>query len=140
MHKMFKTLLIPAAIAVSLAGGAALAQPFGGGHHQMMVAALDQLDLSDSQWLQIHKIMQAQREERHAQDHHALMAAFESLNPDSPDYAAQVQAAQDQAAAAAREHVAHAADVKKQIYAVLTPEQKSKLATLKAAHQHGAGG
>ena len=136
---MRHTLLIPAIMAAALAGGGVRQHAAEGGfhhEHEMAMGALDQIDLTDAQWLSIHKIMQAQRGAHHREGHEGMHRMLATVNPDSPDFASQVQAAQDQAAAAAREHVAHAAAVKQQIWAVLTPDQKTKLATMAGKH-HG---
>lgn len=127
---MFKQLMMAAAVAAGLAGtGTALAmgphEGFGG-----PAAALERLDLSDAQWLQVHKIMQAHRKTARPLHHEemALRQGFATLTPGSADYAQQVSALQERAAQVARDRVQDMASLKSQIYGVLDDQQKAKLA------------
>lgn len=136
---MFKKLAIAAVLTTGLVASAAVMAEgthgsrghFGGGP----VAELDRLDLSDSQWLQVRKIMQAHRQEARPlrRGERDLHRGFATLNPGSPDYAQQVAKLQDQAAQTARDRVKDIANLKSQVYAVLTDAQRAKLAERKAA-------
>lgn len=129
---MYKKLMLATAITAGLAASTlALAQggprgDFGGGP----MAALERLDLSDSQWLQVHKIMQEHRKEARPlrEEEMALRKGFVTLNPGSADYAQQVSKLQEQAAQVARDRVKDMASVKSQVYAVLDDTQRAKLA------------
>jgi len=94
------------------------------------MAELERLDLSDSQWLQVHKIMQNHRKDARPlrEEEMALRNGFVTLNPGSADYAQQVSKLQDQAAQVARDRVKDMASVKSQVYAVLDDAQRAKLA------------
>lgn len=128
---MFKKLMMASVVTAGLAGiaGTALAmgprEGFGG-----PAAELERLDLSDTQWLQVHKIMQAHRQAARPLRHEemALRQDFATLTPGSADYAQQVGALQDKAAQVARDRVQDMASLKSQIYGVLTEQQKAQLA------------
>ncbi len=130
---MFKKLTLVAVITAGLAASTVvLAQ--GGGRHGGFgggpAAELERLGLSDSQWLQVHKIMQNHRKESRPLrgEEMALRKGFVTLNPGSGDYAQQVSKLQDQAAQVARDRVQDIASIKSQIYAVLDDAQRAKLA------------
>ncbi len=129
---MFRKLTLVAVMTAGLAASTlALAQEgphggFGGGP----AAELDRLGLSDSQWLQVHKIMQNHRKEARPlhEEERELRKGFVTLNPGSSDYAQQVAKLQDQAAQVARDRVKDMASIKSQVYAVLDDGQRAKLA------------
>jgi protein CpxP len=128
---MLKKLTLATALLAGLAcSTAVLAQgrhgDFGGGP----AAELDRLNLSDAQWLQVRKIMQSRRSGDHPlhQERMELHRALAVLNPGSADYQQQVAKLQDQAAQVARDRVQEMADLKSQVYAVLTEPQRAKLA------------
>ena len=100
---------------------------FGGGGP---MAELERLDLNDSQWLQVHKIMQNHRKESRPlrEEEMALRKGFVTLDPGNPNYSQQVANLQDQAAKVARDRVADMASVKSQVYAVLDDTQRAELA------------
>ena len=87
-------------------------------------------DLSDTQWLQVHKIMQNHRKESRPlrEEEMALRRGFVTLDPGSANYAQQVANLQDQSAKVARDRVADMASVKSQVYTVLDDAQRAKLA------------
>lgn len=130
---MFKKLTLVAVITAGLAASTlAFAQGgphghFGGGGP---TAELERLNLSDSQWLQVHKIMQAHRKDSRPLrgEEMELHKGFVTLNPGSADYAQQVSKLQNQAAQVARDRVQDIASIKSQIYAVLDDAQRAKLA------------
>lgn len=137
---MFKKLTLAAVITAGLAASTlALAQggPHGDFGDRGPMAELERLDLSDSQWLQVHKIMQNHRREASPlrENEMALRKGFVTLNPGSADYAQQVSKLQDQAAQVARDRVKDMASVKSQVYAVLDDAQRAKLA--KREHAFG---
>ena len=148
MLKSLRPLFVPACLlAAGLAlGGAALADganptgdaPAAGhphfGHHHHMPAfarALHQVTLTDAQKTQIHALFKA--------DHETLREQFKSLRdthlafdravPGTGDFAtAQANLVQAESAAV-QAHVQHEADLHGKIYALLSDEQKSQLAT-----------
>lgn len=133
---MFKKIALAAALTTGLVASSAVLAHGPGGHFGGGPAAeLDRLGLSDSQWLQVHKIMQNHRKEARPLrgEEFALHKGFATLNPGSPDYAQQVAKLQDQAAQAARDRVQDIASLKSQVYAVLDDAQRAKLAQRQAA-------
>jgi Spy/CpxP family protein refolding chaperone len=157
MLKLLRPLLVPASILVAglALGGAVLAdsQDAAGnpppakhehsGHHGPFPAfarALHQVNLTDSQKSQIHDLLKA--------DHEAMRTQFKSLRdqhfafdravPGSSDFVtAQANLVQAESAAV-QTHVQHEADLHTKIYALLTDDQKSKLATALAEIQSKA--
>jgi protein CpxP len=139
---MLKKLTLTAALLAGLAcSTAGLAQgrhgDFGGGP----AAELDRLNLSDAQWLQVHKIMQSRRSGTHPLHKEAmeLRRALAMIDPGSNDYQQQVARLQDQAAQLARDRIQDMAGLKSQVYAVLTEPQRAKLAEHEQAlgeHHH----
>lgn len=129
---MLKKFTLVAVVTAGLAASTlALAQSghghFGGGGP---MAELERLNLSDTQWLQVHKIMQNHRKESRPlrEEEMALRKGFVTLDPGSANYTQQVANLQDQAAKVARDRVADMASVKSQVYAVLDDAQRAKLA------------
>ena len=139
---MFKKLTLAAVITAGLAASTlALAQGGHQGGYGGPMAELEQLGLSDSQWLQVHKIMQNHRKEARPlrEEEMALRKGFVTLNPGSANYAQQVASLQDQAAQVARDRIKDMASVKSDVYAVLDDAQRAKLAKREQAfgeHPH----
>lgn len=134
MRKVIVSLLLAAGTVAAVATQASpMHGPGGPGGHPLM-AAIEQLDLSDSQRSQVRKILMSHRDQAKAEHEkvHAQLVRFSELDPDSPRYAGDVAAIADQASAGARAHLAQAAAVQKEVYAVLTAEQRSKLPQLVA--------
>ncbi|PTU31516.1 Spy/CpxP family protein refolding chaperone [Stenotrophobium rhamnosiphilum] len=139
---MLKKITLVTALAAGLiASTAVLAHDPGsrGDHgrrgHGGPVAGLRQLDLSEAQRDQVHKIMLDHRKasEPLHDEQKALHKSFASLNPGSADYAKQVAALQDQSAKVARDRVKDMANLKGQVYAVLTDAQRTKWAEQKTS-------
>lgn len=134
---MFKKLALTATLLTALAGSAvALAQPLheGGGP----IAMLERLDLSDAQWLQVHKLMKDHHvaaRPLHEREHRLHMA-LALLDASAPDYAQRLQKLQDDAAQLARDRIQDFAALKTQVDAVLTPQQRAKLADQVKTHMH----
>jgi Spy/CpxP family protein refolding chaperone len=119
--------------------GIVRAEPAEHAEHASFMVRLDQLGLSDAQWLSIHKIMVARRAQSDAM-HHAereLWHSVQKLNPEGADYQTQVQAAETLAAQLAEQRVQSLAVLKQQVYAVLTPAQKARLAALPQPDREG---
>jgi Spy/CpxP family protein refolding chaperone len=87
--------------------------------HEPLHEALKQLNLTADQQQQVRTILQNARPPTGS-----TLPDFTVLaNPGDPNFAAAVEQAKAQAA----QHVQKMADVTQQIYAILTPEQKTKL-------------
>lgn len=91
--------------------------------------ALKQLNLTDAQRQSVHSIMAAehpQMQKMHEQMH-TMMQTFETTLPDDPNYAAVVAQATTQSQEMAAQMVKHMSDIRSQVYAVLTADQKKQL-------------
>ena len=111
--------------------------PHGHGPHEggPMMHLLRQLDLSESQRDTIKGYVKSFHEQGRAsfEAMRIVHHAFQTTPPDSSSYSAVVTQMSDAAANMARDHVQREAALRKQIYAVLTDAQKSKLNSLIAA-------
>jgi P pilus assembly/Cpx signaling pathway, periplasmic inhibitor/zinc-resistance associated protein len=106
-----------------------------GGHHGMM--ELGKLNLSDAQKASIKQIMQSSFEQNKSQ-RQALRQqrqAFEAMNPTDPGYQAAAASLAQAEGAATTARVQQMANVRAQVYNVLTPAQQSQLASMKAQQQ-----
>lgn len=141
---MRKNLFIGLALSTALAlGSAAVAAqpgPHGGwghrgGEHGMM--ALHKLNLSDAQKASVKQIMQSSFEQNKGQRQAVRQQreAFEAMKPTDPGYQAAAAALAQAEGAATTARVQQMANVRAQIYNVLTPAQQSQLATMKAQQQ-----
>ena len=141
---MRKNMIIGLALSSALAIGsfavAAQGAPGHGGwghHGEHGMMALHKLNLSDAQKASIKQIMQSSFEQNKGQ-RQALRRqrdAFEAMKPTDPGYQAAAVALAQAEGAAATARVQQQANVRAQIYNVLTPAQQSQLATLKAQQQ-----
>lgn len=108
------------------------------GHHGMMGGQMyDQLNLSDAQRTQIKQLtrqdfaqakpqMQALRQARQA---------FEAATPGTADYQTAASNLAEAEADAARTRTTNRANLRAQIYQVLTPAQRTQLASLRDQHK-----
>ena len=106
-----------------------------GGHHGMM--ALGKLNLSDAQKASIKQNMQSSFEQNKSQ-RQALRQqrqAFEAMNPTDPGYQAAAASLAQAEGAATTARVQQMANVRAQVYNVLTPAQQSQMASMKAQQQ-----
>ena len=97
-----------------------------------MLHVLHQLNLTDAQKQSVHNILASASAQFKAQRQSAGAANFAALaNPGDPNHAAALQDLQSRISARiqAREQV------QQQIYGVLTPDQKTQLASIVAAQQ-----
>ncbi|OOG57100.1 hypothetical protein B0E47_07195 [Rhodanobacter sp. B05] len=105
------------------------------GHGQMMM--LHKLNLSDAQKASIKQIVSTNREQNKGQ-RQALRqqrAAFESMTPNQVGYQAAAASLAQAEGQATQVRVQQMANLRAQIYAVLTPAQQAQAATLKAQAQ-----
>jgi periplasmic protein CpxP/Spy len=105
------------------------------GHGQMMM--LHKLNLSDAQKASIKQIVSTNREQNKGQ-RQALRqqrAAFESMTPNQVGYQAAAASLAQAEGQATQARVQQMANLRAQIYAVLTPAQQAQAATLKAQAQ-----
>lgn len=105
------------------------------GHGQLM--ALSKLNLTDAQRASIKQIVQNSFAQNKTQ-RQALRqqrSAFESMTPDQVGYQAAATSLAQAEGAATQQRVQQRANVRAQIYAVLSSSQKAQLATFKAQRQ-----
>ena len=104
----------------------------GGGFDGGFMAALHQLNLSDAQKQSIHGIMStahtSMQSSRAAPS--AALQAFATALPDDPNYPQVVANAIQQSQQMAAEHIRHISDIRTQVYAVLSADQKKQLPAL----------
>jgi len=136
---------VSAASAADAAAGAPPPGNPGRHHHGGPWHLLSKLDLNASQKQQIKSIMTAahpQMESLHERMH-ANMLKLQQTKPTDPNYTSIVsQASQTHGSLSAQMLTQHA-EVRAQVFKVLTPAQQTQLATLEAerqAHKHGARG
>ncbi|MEW9572636.1 Spy/CpxP family protein refolding chaperone [Rhodanobacter sp. Si-c] len=143
---MRKNLFIGLALSSALAIGsfAVAAQgapgPHGGwghhgGAHGMM--ALHKLNLSDAQKASIKQIMKSSFTQNKSQFQAVRQQrqAFQAMSPTDPGYQAAAASLAQAEGAATTARVQQMANVRAQIYNVLTPAQQSQLASMKAQQQ-----
>jgi protein CpxP len=142
---MRKTILLGLTLASAIALSTfAVAAPAGGGHggwhghgHGGQLMALKKLNLTDAQRASIKQIVKASFEQNKPQ-RTALRqqrAAFESMTPDQVGYTAAASRLAQAEGSATQARVQQQANIRAQIYAVLTAPQKAQLATIKTQRE-----
>ena len=131
------------ACAITLTAVATAAPGHGGpqggwhGHRHGQFMPLRILDLTDAQRSSIRQIMKssfaASKSQRQALS--GQRRAFESMTPDQVGYSSAAASLAQAEGHATRVRVQQMADVRAQVYAVLTPTQKSELASMKARRE-----
>lgn len=143
---MRKTILLGLTLASAVALSTfAVAGPAGGqggwhghGHrHGGQFMALQKLNLTDAQRASIKQIFTTSFAQGKAQRTalHQQRAAFESMTPDQVGYTAAASQLAQAEATATQARVQQQANVRAQIYAVLTATQKAQLATMKTQRE-----
>ncbi len=153
----FKKILLAAAVAAALGTAAPVfaqdappapmaAQHHGHDGHQgwkhhrgmKMMRNLHQLDLSDAQKQSIHTAFKSSRAGMQTQFEGLMQQrrAFEMAVPGTPAFNAAYGSYAQAAAVVAQARVKAEADLRVQIYNLLTEPQRAKLATLQAQHPH----
>jgi len=140
---MRKIHLLSAALVVALGcAPLAFAQQAGHawhGHHGMAMGGhvYDQLNLSDAQRTQIKQLTQQNFAQAKPQMQALRQArqAFESAAPGTADYQTAASNLAEAEADAARTRTTHRANLRAQIYQMLTPAQRTQLASLRAQHK-----
>ncbi len=140
---MRKNFLIGVAAATLIAGTTTVAFAYDknedrhsrGGH--MLERLAEELSLTDDQQASLRSTMKENFSEmrdsmkKHRDSRHALA----QLNPNAPDYQAQLDQLIADAQAAAKERVLMKAEHQKEVYAILTPEQQTAFAEFKGEHR-----
>ncbi|GGY18755.1 hypothetical protein GCM10008098_08540 [Rhodanobacter panaciterrae] len=126
--------------AIAVAAPAGQDAGMGHGHHSHRHGqgmGFQKLNLTDAQRASIKQIMQSSFAQNKTQ-WQALRqqrSAFESMTPDQVGYQAAAASLAQAEAAATQVRVQQKANVRAQIYAVLTPTQKAQMATMKQEKQ-----
>lgn len=129
------------ALAVLLLAGVNLAYAFGGpGSDQRMQMRADRvaekLDLSDAQRDQFKQIHEQGRSEGKVL-HEAMRKnrdAMHQLDPSAKNYAAEVARLANEKAELVKQMVVHKSEVRAEVYAMLTPEQREQMQQLRKEH------
>jgi protein CpxP len=147
---MRKLIFLPAAIlaaamlstAVSAqpatdAAGAPVAHEWHHHHGGEMMHQLKALNLSDEQKASVKQLFKASHEQNKAQflSFRAAHQAFESATPGTAEYQSAAASLSQAASAAAGARVQQSAELRAQIYALLTDAQKAQWATLQSQHE-----
>lgn len=107
------------------------------GHHRGSMDMLRKLDLTDTQRTDIKRMMREEHDQAKP-EMQALMEkrmAFENATPGTPEYQTAAQQLAQAEAQAAQTRVTRHAAMRTKIYNELTPEQRTKLASLRSEHQ-----
>lgn len=137
MKRLITAVLIATTGLIAVAGTASARPDHDGRHHGAhegaghMMRMFKGLDLSDDQRLQIDSILDANKADGHAlrQRSKALREQMAELDPMAADYSTETQMLANQAAELKREQVLHGGELRRQIAAVLTEEQRTELKT-----------
>ncbi len=135
--------VLTAAAAVSVASAADAPGAHEWHHHRGPWHLLGKLNLSADQKQQVKDLMTAARPQMQSlhEQMHANMLKLQQTSPTDPNYSSIAsQVSQAQGALAAQAFTQHA-EMRAQIFKILTPEQQTQLATLEAqrgARKHGA--
>ena len=144
---MRKTILLGLTLASAVALSTfAVAAPAGGDHggwhghghgHGGQFMALQKLNLTDAQRASIKQIFTTSFAQGKTQRTalHQQRAAFESMTPDQVGYTAAASQLASAEATATQARVQQQANVRAQVYAVLTAPQKAQLATMKTQRE-----
>ncbi|CAA0107782.1 Uncharacterised protein [BD1-7 clade bacterium] len=148
MNKTLKTLTAVTLSAGLLLGtGAAMAKPGHGGHGDNNYRAYfnqEVLQLTSEQRDEIKTIVKKAKTEGRAQREAHRQVSIAKLDPTAADYQTQVEAIADAKAAMVKQRILKQAQVRADIYQILTPEQREKMLKLdeyrgkqKGKHHHG---
>jgi Spy/CpxP family protein refolding chaperone len=144
---MRKTILLGLTLASAVALSTfAIAAPAGGAHggwhghghgHGGQLMALNKLNLTDAQRASIKQIVKTSFAQNKTQRTtlRQQRSAFESMTPDQVGYTAAASSLAQAEGAATQQRVQQQANVRAQIYAVLTAPQKAQLATMKTQRE-----
>ncbi|MFC4762686.1 Spy/CpxP family protein refolding chaperone [Dyella koreensis] len=110
----------------------------GHGHHgHAMLMGMDKLNLTDAQRTSIKQLVKSSFEQNKSQRQNLRQQreAFEAMTPDQVGYQSAAASLGQAEASALQARIQQRAALRTQIYALLTPAQKTQLASLKAERQ-----
>ncbi|GEM_PF-1175568 len=129
--KVVHWVVAPVSLALVVTAGYVSAGPhFGGGHHGMMnplEKMVDHVDLTAAQETQVDAILDQMKHQRGMQKGFKMMTSMIALDPEAADYETRVEQHADIIASKLKEKVMAMSAARKEIYAILTPEQKLEL-------------
>lgn len=101
--------------------------------YKKMEHLAEKLDMTNEQEAQLEQILKSAKEERKANKTNRRRMHLEmmSINPDDPDYRASVEQHAETAAEHMKANILKNAEVRQQVYAILTDEQKQKMQRMK---------
>lgn len=138
-QKLRIALIIPTVIAAGLftasmanadSGWFGKGKHYGSEHHyERMEHLSDMLDMSDDQETQLKAILKNAKEQGKANkvSRRGMRQAMMSISPDDPQFMTKVEEQADIAAANMKAKMLHFAQVRQDVYAILTEEQKQKM-------------
>lgn len=108
-----------------------------GHHHGHGMMNFKKLDLTDTQRASIKQIYKTSHAQNKPQREalHQQRAAFRSMTPDQVGYQKAASVLAQTEGNATQQRVQQRADVRAQVYAVLTPTQKAKLASMRSERE-----
>lgn len=132
-----RKIILPLAGIIALIGMSTAATAYDGNHDKGMKDSKhgnpiermrDQLNLTDEQADKIKAIFKAKREgkKEHRKEHQEMRKAMINLDPASPSYDRQVEQLAQKRADAMVLEIKEKAQMRKEIHAILTPEQRVK--------------
>lgn len=98
-------------------------------HYEKMERLADKLDMTDQQEAQLKAILERAKDDKKANkmSRRTMRQEMMSISPDDPEYMAKVEKHADVAASQVKVKILKSALVRKDIYAILTDEQKQKM-------------
>lgn len=101
-------------------------------HYEKMEHLADKLDMTDEQEIQLKEILKSAKADSKANktSRREMRKEMMMLNPDDPEFMVKVEAQADVVASQVKAKMLSFAKVRKDVYAILTAEQKQEMQTL----------
>lgn len=98
-------------------------------HYEKMEHLSDMLDMTDEQEIQLKEILKSAKEDRKSNktSRREMRKEMMLLSPDDPEFMVKVEAQADIAASQVKAKMLTFAKIRKDVYAILTDEQKQKM-------------
>jgi len=129
--QVIRWIFIPLSLVLLAMAGYVSAGPhFGGGKHAMfnpLERMLEHIDLTEQQEKQVEVILSTGKSESGFHKGFSMMRSMIKLNPEDFDYMEKVEKQADLAANKVRDKIIAISQTRKDIYALLTDEQKQEL-------------
>ena len=104
----------------------------GENHYERMEHLSDMLDMTDEQEVQLKEILKSAKEDKKANtiSRREMRKEMMLLSPDDPEFMVKVEAQAELAASQMKAKMMSFAKIRKDVYAILTEEQKQKMQRL----------